>query len=854
MASQMRRSVGKNCFTVIIFNIPECLHHQGLRLLFDNYGEVVDSFIPFKRSKGGSRFGFVRFSRLEDAMRAIIRADRSWIQGNKVRVFLARFQPRDVFWRIKFSGSYSAVVKSREEDVKEVPIIGVVDEDKLFTLRDSLVGWCRKFIKMKELAAIMHKEGILGPKIMRLSGLAILIIFEDEESRDYTLKNQIGVLNKCFDKVDLWSENFQCSNRRAWLSCRGISPFVWSHSTFSNIAEKWGALISIDVGTLNTGSFDRALFQIITNCKDRVEESFVLKVGEQSFTVFVSEFEPCFSPDSVWEDSSMLDTSVATPLPTEGELAAVSSVKSSELVVDAGAEKVGDGPCSEEARAAEIVSLTVPIAVHGSDCKKRGSFNSLEVVRGAQVGSESDLCDAIDDNVHGHKLLICANPTIRNGAVMLGSVGNVKLPDVSSTPTDGFKVMVVHEEVLAGQGMELLKSEIVDGRDSLLFIYMELEVRIVSVDKSSKKRLCIVFVLVFGLSSGVKSAQHSFPPSADQGAFLQAPLIKKEDYVGNKRLELSGQLISLLFEDLFKTTIAEVKKNINLILSKASRSSVLDPSSILLGKDIISMGLERTLSTGNFDIKRFRMHRKGMTQILARLSFIGTLGFMTKVSPQFEKSRKVSGPRALQPSQWGMLCPCDTPEGEACGLVKNLALMTHVTTDEDEGPLISLCYCLGVEDLELLSGEELHTPNSFLVMLNGLILGKHRRPQHFAIAMRKLRRAGKVGEFVSVFVNEKQRCVYIASDGGRVCRPLVIADKGISRIKEHHMKQLLDGVRTFNDFLSDGLVEYLDVNEENNALIALYEGEATPETTHIEIEPFTILVCNGEASNGKYCI
>lgn len=35
-----------------------------------------------------------------------------------------------------------------------------------------------------------------------------------------------------------------------------------------------------------------------------------------------------------------------------------------------------------------------------------------------------------------------------------------------------------------------------------------------------------------------------------------------------------------------------------------------------------------------------------------------------------------------------------------------------------------------------------------------------------------------------------QRCVYIASDGGRVCRPLVIADKGVSRVKEHHMKEL----------------------------------------------------------------
>jgi DNA-directed RNA polymerase III subunit RPC2 len=37
----------------------------------------------------------------------------------------------------------------------------------------------------------------------------------------------------------------------------------------------------------------------------------------------------------------------------------------------------------------------------------------------------------------------------------------------------------------------------------------------------------------------------------------------------------------------------------------------------------------------------------------------------------------------VQPSQWGMICPADTPEGEACGLVKNLALLAHVTTDEE---------------------------------------------------------------------------------------------------------------------------------------------------------------------------
>ncbi|XP_060675670.1 DNA-directed RNA polymerase III subunit 2 isoform X2 [Ziziphus jujuba] len=337
---------------------------------------------------------------------------------------------------------------------------------------------------------------------------------------------------------------------------------------------------------------------------------------------------------------------------------------------------------------------------------------------------------------------------------------------------------------------------------------------------SSEKAGRVMTILKDVFLANVRVHQNNFRPKCIyvgvmlrriMDAILNKDAIDDKDYVGNKRLELSGQLISLLFEDLFKTMITDVKRTVDSILAKPSRSSRFD-----------------------------------FAQVLGRLSFIGTLGHMTRINPQFEKSRKVSGPRALQPSQWGMLCPCDTPEGEACGLVKNLALMTHVTTDEEEEPLISLFYCLGVEDLELLSGEELHAPNSFLVIFNGHILGKHRRPQRFATAIRMLRRAGKIGEFVSVFLNEKQRCVYIASDGGRVCRPLVIADKGISRIKEHHMKELLDGVRTFDDFLREGLIEYLDVNEENNALIALYEADATPETTHIEIEPFTILgVCAG---------
>lgn len=59
---------------------------------------------------------------------------------------------------------------------------------------------------------------------------------------------------------------------------------------------------------------------------------------------------------------------------------------------------------------------------------------------------------------------------------------------------------------------------------------------------------------------------------------------------------------------------------------------------------------------------------------------------------------------------------------------------------------------------------------SALVFLNGNILGVHRRPKAFVRAFREMRRRGKVGEFVSVYM--------------QVCRTVPHGDNVVSALRQ----------------------------------------------------------------------
>ena len=98
-------------------------------------------------------------------------------------------------------------------------------------------------------------------------------------------------------------------------------------------------------------------------------------------------------------------------------------------------------------------------------------------------------------------------------------------------------------------------------------------------------------------------------------------------------------------------------------------------------------------------------------------------------------------------------------QGESCGLVKNLALMTHITTEVDDGPIIRLAFNVGVEDIHLLSGEELSNKSIFTVFLNGNIIGVVKNYNKLVETFKQARRCGFIKEFVSIYAHLKVKKV-----------------------------------------------------------------------------------------------
>ena len=278
-----------------------------------------------------------------------------------------------------------------------------------------------------------------------------------------------------------------------------------------------------------------------------------------------------------------------------------------------------------------------------------------------------------------------------------------------------------------------------------------------------------------------------------------------KDHYANKRVRLAGDLI----EDLFRVSLQQLARDLKYQLERHhNRKRELKINSCLR-PDVLTSKIMHALATGNWV-----GGRSGVSQLLDRTTFLSALSHMRRVTSPLVRSQPHFEARDLHPTQWGRLCPNETPEGQNCGLVKNAAQMIDVSEEVAEGDVKELLKETGVNDNPdgWADGSRVH--------VNGDIFGLHKRPQKLVSQFKRRRRQGKIRHEVSIRHDTENKDVFINTDRGRILRPLLVIENGSLTLSKMHLDSIRSGEIDFSDLVRTGVVEWVDAEEEEDLLIA----------------------------------
>jgi len=321
------------------------------------------------------------------------------------------------------------------------------------------------------------------------------------------------------------------------------------------------------------------------------------------------------------------------------------------------------------------------------------------------------------------------------------------------------------------------------------------------------------------------------------------------DHYGNKRMDLAGPLLAGLFRQLF----IKLAKDCRMMLQKSIDQGKQYNFERSIKQNTITRGLKYSVATGNWGMQKQAASKAGVSQVLNRLTFTSALSHLRRLNTPIDRSGKLAKPRQLHNTHWGMICPAETPEGQACGLVKNLSLMASITVGFNSYMIMHFLEEWMMENLAEISPSVI--PESTKIFIDGVWVGIHRDAEDLVRHLRTLRRTmDGIAPEVSVVWDLRNQEVSLYTDAGRCCRPLFVVEENRILLKREHVTQLHQRESTNfdwdNGLLLNGFVEMLDTLEEETTLIAMYVDDVSDarenystsqkQYTHCEINPSMI--------------
>ena len=297
-----------------------------------------------------------------------------------------------------------------------------------------------------------------------------------------------------------------------------------------------------------------------------------------------------------------------------------------------------------------------------------------------------------------------------------------------------------------------------------------------------------------------------------------------KDHYANKRVRLSGDLLSTLF----RVNLGILIRDIQYSLQKATKKKKFFSIKIIAKSTLFSHRVESAIATGSWTGER-----SGITQNMDKTNYLSIISQLQKVSSMLPSEQENFMARTLDPTHYGRFCPIETPEGTEIGLRKNLAILARVSTrtDFDKDMFFKDMDSEGL-DKEGIEGTE--------IFFNGVFIGTVKSPGEFVKKIREKRRNSELPIQMNIRYDSNLKYISISTEPGRVLRPLIIVENGIPKLKDEHLLKIEQGETGWEDLVNGGIIEYLDASEEENALVALHEDDLTSEYTHLEIDSIDI--------------
>ncbi len=154
-------------------------------------------------------------------------------------------------------------------------------------------------------------------------------------------------------------------------------------------------------------------------------------------------------------------------------------------------------------------------------------------------------------------------------------------------------------------------------------------------------------------------------------------LVKQDDKdnYANKRVRFAGELMEELFAYAFRFFLKEIKYQIERMSARGRRLSIQS----IISPDTLTEKIAYAMGTGTWVAGQ-----TGVSQVLDRTNLISTYAHLRRIKSPLAKKHPHFKARDVHGTQWGKVCPSESPEGQEVGLTKYMALMSKVTVGAEE--------------------------------------------------------------------------------------------------------------------------------------------------------------------------